>query len=52
MADLKRVYGAIDEETLLYELEQFATKWDSKYPKISVSWKVHWLEFSAYFKVK
>ena len=52
MADLKRVYGAIDEETALYELEQFATKWDSKYPKISVSWKAHWLEFSAYFKVK
>lgn len=50
MADLKRVYGAIDEETALYELEQFATKWDSKYPKISVSWKAHWPELSTYFK--
>lgn len=37
MADLKGVYEAIDEETALYELEQFAAKWDSKYPKISVS---------------
>ena len=31
MADLKKVYGAVDEETALYELEQFAAKWDSKY---------------------
>ena len=50
MADLKRVYGAIDEETALYELEQFAAKWDSKYPKISVSWQTHWPELSTYFK--
>ena len=52
MADLKRVYGAIDEETTLYELEQFVTKWYSKYPKISVPWKAHWLVFLAYSKVK
>ncbi len=45
MADLKKVYGAVDEETALYELEQFGEKWDSKYPKISqrifecFSWK-------------
>lgn len=50
MADLKRVYGAVDEETALYELENFATKWDSKYPKISVSWRTHWAELSTYFK--
>lgn len=50
MADLKRVYGAVDEETALYELENFAQKWDSKYPKISASWKAHWPELSTYFK--
>lgn len=50
MADLKKVYGAVDEETVLYELEQFAAKWDSKYPKISVSQKAHWPELSTYFK--
>lgn len=50
MADLKRVYGAVDEETALYELENFAAKWDSKYPKISVSWRTHWAELSTYFK--
>ena len=50
MADLKKVYGAVDEETALYELEQFASKWDAKYPKISKSWQAHWPELSTYFK--
>ena len=50
MADLKRVYGAVDEETALYELEQFSAKWDAKYPKISQSWQKHWPELSTYFK--
>lgn len=50
MADLKRVYGAVDEETALYELNEFAKKWDKKYPKISKSWQAHWPELSTYFK--
>lgn len=50
MADLKKVYGAVDEETALYELENFAAKWDAKYPKISLSWQTHWAELSTYFK--
>ena len=50
MADLKKVYGAVDEETALYELEQFGEKWDSKYPKISQSWRSHWPELYTYFK--
>lgn len=50
MADLKKVYGAVDEETALYELDNFAAKWDSKYPKISRSWQNHWAELSTYFK--
>lgn len=50
MADLKRVYGAVDEETALYELDKFAQKWDTKYPTISASWRTHWPELSTYFK--
>lgn len=50
MADLKKVYGAVDEETALFELEQFSSKWDVKYPKISQSWKSRWAELSTYFK--
>jgi putative transposase len=34
MADLKLVYVAPTEETVLNELELFEDKWDSKYPKI------------------
>lgn len=50
VADLKRVYSAINEEIAMYELDEFANKWDSKYPKISKSWRVHWTELSAFFK--
>lgn len=49
-ADLKKVYAAVDEDTALYELDEFAKKWDSKYPKISLSWRNHWTELSTYFK--
>ena len=35
MADLKKVYAAPTEELALENLEEFAEKWDSKYPKIS-----------------
>ena len=38
MADLKLVYAAPTEETVLNELELFKDKWDSKYPKIYKSW--------------
>jgi transposase-like protein len=50
MADLKRVYGAVDEQTALYELDQFEEKWQGKYPKISQSWRTHWGNLSTYFK--
>lgn len=50
MTDLKRVYAAVNEETALYELDEFAKKWDTKYPKISRSWQAHWSELSTYFK--
>lgn len=38
MADLKLVYVAPTEETVLNELELLEDKWDSKYPKIYKSW--------------
>ena len=47
---LKKVYGAADEETAIFELEQFSSKWDVKYPKISQSWQARWAELSTYFK--
>lgn len=50
MADLKRVYAAVDEQTALLELDSFAEKWDGKYPKISNSWRSNWANLSTYFK--
>ena len=50
MADLKRIYAAVDEETALYELESFGEKWNGKYPKIAQSWEANWPKLSTYFK--
>lgn len=41
----KAVYVAIG-----INLDNFATKWDSKHLKISISWRKHWAELSTYFK--
>lgn len=50
MKDLKRVYGAVDEQTALEELEEFEAKWGKKYPRISASWREKWAKLSTYFK--
>lgn len=48
MADLKKVYVAIDEPTALYELDLFDDKWGGKYPKIAISWRTNWPNLSTY----
>ena len=50
MADLKKVYAAIDEQTALAELDSFDEKWGCKYPKIAISWRANWANLSTYFK--
>ena len=50
MADLKKVYAAIDEQTALSELENFDEKWGNKYPKIAISWRDNWANLSTYFE--
>ena len=50
MADLKAVYGAVDEQSALDALDSFAETWDKKYPKISKSWRENWADLSTYFK--
>ena len=50
MADLKKVYAAIDEQTAITELENFDDKWRGKYPKIAISWRDNWANLSTYFK--
>ena len=50
MADVKKVYAAVDETTALTELDNFEEKWSNKYPKIAISWRVNWANLSTYFK--
>ena len=50
-ADLKPIYTASTREQAESELEEFAQKWDSKYPTISPLWKRNWervVPFLAY----
>jgi putative transposase len=50
MADLKKVYAAVDEQTALFELDGFEERWGRKYPKIATSWRANWPNLSTYFK--
>ena len=50
MADLKAVYGAVDEQAAVDALNVFSEHWDKKYPKISQSWRDNWANLSTYFK--
>ena len=48
-ADLKLIYNSITEEQALLALEQFAERWDDKYPQISKSWRAHWENIRTLF---
>lgn len=50
MADLKRGYTAVDEESAMNALDEFAEIWDNKYPKIAKSQRENWANSSTYFK--
>ena len=50
MAGLRSVYAAVDEPAALDALDAFSTKWETKYPKISRSWRENWANLSTYFK--
>lgn len=48
-ADLKQIYQSATEEEALLALDQFADKWDDKYPQISRSWRTHWDNLNTLF---
>jgi len=48
-SDLKQVYKSATEEEALLALDQFAEKWDEKYPQISKSWRSHWVNLNTLF---
>jgi transposase-like protein len=47
--DLKQIYRSISGEEVLPELEKFAAKWNEKYPQISKSWRLNWLNLRLIF---
>jgi transposase-like protein len=49
-ADLKRIYRSATEDEALLELEQFAERWDDRFPQISKSWRNHWQNLNTLFK--
>jgi len=48
-ADLKQIYQSATEEEALQALDQFAEKWDEKYPQISRTWQAHWQNLNTLF---
>ena len=48
-ADLKQIYQSATEEEALQALDDFAERWDDKYPQISKSWRAHWQNLSTLF---
>ena len=48
-ADLKQIYQSVTEEEALRALDQFAERWDDKYPQISKSWRSHWHNLNTLF---
>jgi putative transposase len=50
MTDLKPVYQASTKELAERHLDQLATNWGAKYPKVIDSWRKNWPRLSNYFQ--
>jgi len=48
-ADLKKIYTSSTEQQAETALEDFAKKWDEKYPTISQMWRRHWQNVIPFF---
>jgi putative transposase len=48
-ADLKLVYTAPAREAGERQLEEFAAKWDSRYPTISKQWRLNWERLAVFY---
>jgi len=49
-AELKRIYQSTTEEEAQTALEEFAERWDAKYPQISRSWRGCWDNLNTLFR--
>jgi putative transposase len=46
--DLRIIYTAADEAAAAAALEEFAGKWEDRYPAIVRLWRAHWSEFTPF----
>ncbi len=49
-AELKSIYRAATAEEAERQLEQFAARWEAKYPTISALWRRNWLGIIPFFQ--
>jgi putative transposase len=49
--DLRKVYGAANEEDALRALDAFEHSWNKSYPSIASSWRSNWLRISPFFSL-
>jgi putative transposase len=49
-ADLKNIYRAATVEEAERQLEEFALKWDRRYPSISAMWRRNWQGIIPFFQ--
>ncbi|HSK74587.1 MAG TPA: IS256 family transposase [Pyrinomonadaceae bacterium] len=49
-AALKPIYTAPSREEALFGLEEFAAKWDARYPLIAKSWRENWSRIEPMFQ--
>ena len=49
-SDMKNIYNAPNKEAAAAALEDFATKWDSKYSYAIQSWRNNWEELTVFFE--
>ena len=49
MADLKKIYGAINEEEAMQGMTEFKEKWAKNYPSCVRSWEENWDILSTFF---
>lgn len=47
--DLRQIYTAPTISAAEQQLEAFACKWDSQYPRIAESWRRNWAQLSTFF---
>ncbi|MDW2907146.1 IS256 family transposase [Mesomycoplasma ovipneumoniae] len=48
--DMKSIYQAINQESAMQNLDEFAEKWGQKYPSIIKSWYANFVELTTFFK--